>query len=466
MKHLLAQSIVAGYAIGLSTQKVLWIPNCGDTVGALPAGMGDTFGAMNLAVKDINTIFAGTTYTVAYVPLTARASWSYSVSAGETYLASPRNLAACTLRQGAEALENKVASTTTPYIANTQSSLRRQSPDPSLTSVIPAETDRIKEIAAINQHETTSGSSMSPTRLQNVVYWGQHGGQVHENELTAFCTKEAGIDIIILAFLFQYGNGQVIPTGFFGLSCIVTPSGEGEQCEGLAHAIETCRANGIKVLLSLGGASGQYSLSSDHEAVQIGQYLWHAYGNSVPESTPRPFGRTFVDGWDFNIEQNSGNAHYDSLIAALRSNFASDPNTRYFITGAPQCPIPEPNMGEIMAKAKFDYVWVQFYNNPECSVNRRINFQDWADLLKTTPSTGAKIFIGVPAHPHAANGFDSGAKYYLSPSRLASLVAQFRNEPAFGGIMLWAAGLSEANTENSCTYAQQAKSILNHGQPC
>ena len=49
---------------------------------------------------------------------------------------------------------------------------------------------------------------------QNVVYWGQNGGgTIENNDLAAYCTSSSGIDIIVLAFLYEYGNGNNIPSG-------------------------------------------------------------------------------------------------------------------------------------------------------------------------------------------------------------------------------------------------------------
>ena len=454
MKFLLASHFIACISVITAAacgQKVLWVANCGDTVGALPAGMGDTFKALNSAVvSDINSIYAGSTYTVAYAHPTTSASWSYTTRGGNRYLVSPTNSGVCTQHANVGGVFGA-----TTAVATTQSSSQRQ-----ITSV-PLSPTWATPVAAV-QTRTLTGTA--PDSAQNVVYWGQHGGGVPENELAAFCTREAGIDIIVLAFLFKYGNGNVIPSGSFGYSCTI---GEGQQCDSLAKAIETCKSNGIKVIVSLGGNAGDYSLSSKEEAEKIGQNLWDAYGNSNKTgSVPRPFGKTFVDGWDFNIEHNSGSKYYEFLIASLRSNFASDPGNKYLITGAPQCPIPEPNMGDIISRAKFDYLWVQFYNNHECSVNGGINYDDWTRTVANTPSANAKIFIGVPAHPHAANGQDSGAIYYLQPRKLARLVGQYRSDPAFGGIMIWAAGLSDANANNGCSYAQEAKRILTYGKVC
>ncbi|GFF38023.1 endochitinase [Aspergillus udagawae] len=303
---------------------------------------------------------------------------------------------------------------------------------------------------------------------QNVVYWGQNGGgTVENNDLAAYCTSTSGIDIIVLAFLYEYGNGNKIASGTIGQSCYISPSGQPQNCDALASAIKTCQSNGVKVILSLGGAVGAYSLSSQAEAETIGQNLWEAYGNTKGSgSVPRPFGSTFVNGWDFDIESYAGNNYYQYMIKKLRSNFASDPSNKYYITGAPQCPIPEPNMQVIVTNAQFDYLWVQFYNNPGCSVNGPINYDQWVSNLANTPSANAKIFIGVPASPLGATGTSSGAQYYLQPSALASLVAKYKNKPSFGGVMMWAAGFSDANVNNGCTYAQEAKRILTTGSTC
>ena len=302
---------------------------------------------------------------------------------------------------------------------------------------------------------------------QNAVYWGQNGGGIVENnDLAAYCTSSSGIDIVILAFLYQFGNSH-IASGTIGQSCYISLQGEPQNCDDLASAIATCRSNGVKIVLSLGGANGAYSLQSKSQAETIGQNLWDAYGNTAgSNNVPRPFGTNFVDGWDFDIESNAGNQYYQYMISALRSNFASDPNNTYRITGAPQCPIPEPNMGEIIAHAQFDYLWIQFYNNPSCSYPNSLNYKDWVSYISGTLSAHAEIFLGLPASPLAATGTDSGSQYYLSPNALASVINEFRNDPHFGGTMLWSAGFSDSNINGNCTYSQQAQEILLNGSPC
>lgn len=293
------------------------------------------------------------------------------------------------------------------------------------------------------------------------MYWGQNGGGTMENDdLAHYCTSDSGVDIIILSFLYEYGNGNLIPSGTIGQSCSISTNGEPLNCNQLGSAIETCQSHGINVILSLGGGDGAYSLQSRAEAETIGQNLWDAYGNTVRGTIPRPFGKAFVNGWDFDIEFNNGSQYYPFMISALRSNFESDPAHSYYITGAPQCFIPEPNMASMIQNAKFDQLWVQFYNNPSCSAPQSINYDKWVNLIQGGQSANADIFLGLPASPAAAG------VGYLNPGALAEEVEKHSGNPHWGGIMLWDAGFSDANVQDGCTFAQQGKNILNNGPPC
>lgn len=324
-------------------------------------------------------------------------------------------------------------------------------------------------------------SSRASTSGQTVVYWGQNGPDSAENnDLSTYCTATSGIDVLILAFLYEFGNGVTIPSGIIGESCYISTTGAGSECDDLAAAITTCQDAGVTVLLSIGGASGAYSLQSQEEAEEIGQYLWESYANSGNTTVERPFGDAFVNGWDFDIEVNDGSSqYYQYMISTLRSNFASDPDNTYLITGAPQCPIPEPNMGVIIGNSTFDRLWVQFYNNnngldnntyESCSLgfdgNAPFNFVQWADFLADTPSADAKLYIGAPASELASDGTDEGAIYYITPAQMQTLVAETEGNSSFGGIMLWDAGYSDANVNDGCTYAQEAYSILVTGEVC
>ncbi|OAR01566.1 hypothetical protein LLEC1_07121 [Akanthomyces lecanii] len=311
---------------------------------------------------------------------------------------------------------------------------------------------------------------------QNVVYWGQNGGgTIENNDLGAYCQSNSGIDVLVLAFLYQFGRDTTIPSGTIGQSCFISNAGQGQNCDSVTAAIAKCQSAGVKIILSLGGATSSYSLQSQAQAEQIGQYLWDSYGRSGNTTVQRPFGKNAVDGFDFDIEVNGGSSqYYQYMIAKLRQNFAKDSSKKYYITGAPQCPIPEPNMGEIISNSQFDYLFVQFYNNNNYTVpcalpingNAPFNYNNWTNFISTTPSKNAKIFIGVPASTLAANGSPGGATYYATPDQLATIVNDYKSDTHFGGIMMWSAGFSDSNVINGCTYAQEAKHILVNGGPC
>lgn len=55
-----------------------------------------------------------------------------------------------------------------------------------------------------------------------------------------------------------------------------------------------------------------------------------------------------------------------------------------------------------MLHGHIDEVYMQFYNNPECSAypGNNYNFNDWANLVRTQfANRNAKLFIGMPASP-------------------------------------------------------------------
>lgn len=293
---------------------------------------------------------------------------------------------------------------------------------------------------------------------QTVLYWGQNG----ETDLAKHCSSDLRADVIVLAFLHQFGNGNVLASGNIGTQCVISNTGEPSGCQSLANAIKTCQTNGVKIFLSLGGAVGEYSLTSEEEALKIGQNLWDAYGNSDSETVPRPFGSVYVNGWDFNIERVAGNEHYPALVKQLRHNFADDNANQYYLSSAPQCPIPDINVSDLINSVSFDYLWVQFYNNPACSKTGEINYDEWVSQVATAESADAKIFLGVPAAPLAA----SDATYYFGPQDLASLVSKYNSSPSFGGVMMWSAAHSDNNVSGGCTYAQQVSKILKTGSPC
>lgn len=147
------------------------------------------------------------------------------------------------------------------------------------------------------------------------------------------------------------------------------------------------------------------------------------------QSSSRPLGDAVLDGIDFDIEGGS-NQYWDELARAL-SNFSQQ--KKVYLAAAPQCPYPDAWLGGALGTGLFDYVWVQFYNNPPCQYsgnadNLKNSWNQWTSNL----SGSGQVFLGLPASPEAAG---SG---YIPPDVLTSQVLPaIKNSPKYGGVMLW-----------------------------
>lgn len=131
---------------------------------------------------------------------------------------------------------------------------------------------------------------------------------------------------------------------------------------------------------------------------------------------------------------------------------------QYILTGAPQCIVPDANMGNMIAAVKFDVIMTQFYNTAWCSARSWITanpnftdgnveapshfgYNDWTRFIVGTASSEAKLYIGVPGRA------DSDNDNYLNVTEITSLINAYYCDAHFGGIMIWEATSSENNTE-------------------
>ena len=101
-------------------------------------------------------------------------------------------------------------------------------------------------------------ASISNTNAGTItVYWGQNG---NEGSLADTCSS-GYYGIVNIAFLVVFGNNQ---TPRLNLAGHDDPTSSG--CTWLSDDIKACQDQGIKVLLSIGGASGSYTLISAEDA--------------------------------------------------------------------------------------------------------------------------------------------------------------------------------------------------------
>jgi chitinase len=193
------------------------------------------------------------------------------------------------------------------------------------------------------------------------------------------------------------------------------------SCPGIEPGIKACQAAGKKVLLSIGGgypANGY--LKTAASAKSFADFLWNAFGpyqqTWVNAGNPRPFGNASVDGFDFDIEatfqtnptdnggNNPENWGYDLMINELRSLYATSGGT-YYISGAPQCILPDAHLSAAIASSWFDFIFVQLYNTPSCSARAAVSgtstfpLTDWTAVVASSGNPNAKIYMGLVGSP-------------------------------------------------------------------
>lgn len=181
-------------------------------------------------------------------------------------------------------------------------------------------------------------------------------------------------------------------------------------------------------MLAIGGGIGNYSLASKADAENVATYLWNTYLGG--KSNSRPLGEASLDGIDFDIELGSVD-YYEDLVNYLVAY--SNRGRKVCITGAPQCPFPDAHLGKAINTGLFDYVWVQFYNNPPCqySSNNTDNIlNSWAKW--TTSIIAGKIFLGLPAATRVA-----GSGFIPANVLTSEILPVIKKSPKYGGVMLW-----------------------------
>jgi chitinase len=300
-----------------------------------------------------------------------------------------------------------------------------------------------------------------------VGYWGQNGygganpgdTEGYEPRLGDVCAGSS-YDVVVLAFMTSFisaRNGG-LPETNFSFHCETPIDGEHPfllACPEIAADIASCHAAGVKVLLSMGGASGAYGFTSDGEAETFAQTVWDMFLGG--DGAIRPFGDQSLDGVDLDIE-GGGPAGYAAFARRLRS-IMDEAGGAWLITAAPQCPFPDAHLGPAPGSAlgdaadAFDYLFVQFYNN-FCSGSSGAPFQEtFAQWSQLAASGGPRILVGLPATPEAAP-----AGGYVAPDALPALIDSVADDPAFAGVMLW--DVSFDRNSGDPTYGEIAAQAL------
>lgn len=314
---------------------------------------------------------------------------------------------------------------------------------------------------------TPSTYTFNATSADNVaVYYGTSPNS-KAGGLFDLCANP-NVDIVILSFVYDFFSAGGYPALDFGPACLEPNSAQAAAAPGLkdwsalAPQIAGCQQSGKKVLVSLGGYIANSSFANPLQAADFARRLWDLFGTGDGEDAElRPFGPSraiTVDGFDIDNEDHTTD-YYEVFASALRALFATDTSKTYYISAAPQCPIPDASISlPVMAQA--DFVWVQFYNNPSCNLDTNAfqeSFAAWSSSLMdiSTREGLPKLFVGIPSFAGAGAGYVDGAGLY---SRIVQ--ARELDVPNLGGIMLWEGTEAMDNVDqygvNYLSYAKDA----------
>lgn len=255
------------------------------------------------------------------------------------------------------------------------------------------------------------------------IYWGQSS---YEGTLTQTCAT-GKYSYVNIAFLNKFGDGRNPEINLAGHCNPQSTNG----CKILGDGIRYCQSRGIKVMLSIGGWEGSYSLASAEDAKNMAEFLWNGFLGGKSSSIARPFGNAILDGIDFNIERYS-TLYWDDLARCLKG-YSQPGEQVVYLSAAPQCPFPDRFLGNAIDTGLFDFVWVQFYNNPACQYrngntnNLMDSWNRWVSLVNN-----GRVFLGLPASRRA-----SGSGYIPTNVLTAQILPVIKRSSNYGGVMLW-----------------------------
>lgn len=249
------------------------------------------------------------------------------------------------------------------------------------------------------------------------AYWGQNAGG-NQQSLGEYCSLSP-VDIIILSFL---NNFPTLGLNFAN-QCSQTYGDGLLHCSQIGQDIKSCQNQGKIILLSLGGATGNYGFSSDSEALQFAGTLWNKFGGG--QDNERPFDDAVIDGFDFDIE-NKDQTGYPALAKQLQSYFASG-SKKFYLSAAPQCPYPDQSVGDLMSQVDLDFAFIQFYNN-YCSIDKQFNWDTWSQYAS---GKNIKLYLGIAGSPSSAG---SG---YVDLSSVQKTISSIKSDASFGGVSIW-----------------------------
>ncbi|KAJ3136374.1 hypothetical protein HK100_001751, partial [Physocladia obscura] len=307
--------------------------------------------------------------------------------------------------------------------------------------------------SATTTSSTSSNKTATPTAGKHFFgYWGQSndvgplglGTRPIDNDqqqysLASYCDLEY-YQTMNLAFLYAFGGGDghwaldlsslgryhVYPNGTSSTELNGDPI-DASVFTQVGNNITYCQSKGIKVILSIGGdMHSPYSFIQGDGAL-YGKIFYDAFlgGNGAH----RPFGSAVLDGLELDIEKTD--TYYTQEMISLIETVKAL-NSKVIFSAVPQCFLnginEDLNTGPVIKSNPefFDYIVIQYYNNPSCSYPFGFNFGIWTNV------TSVPLVIGLAGDPTSAitGGF-------LNAGQLQAVVDMVWNNTQFLGMSVY-----------------------------
>ncbi|MED6140528.1 hypothetical protein PIB30_094122 [Stylosanthes scabra] len=129
---------------------------------------------------------------------------------------------------------------------------------------------------------------------------------------------------------------------------------------------------------------------------------------------------TGIGNWDRTLQS------HQCILHAREKNLS---------TAVSQCSYPDHYLDKAIKTGLFDYVWVQFYNNPypPCQYsngNPKRLFEYWVTWTSSVLANNI-VLLGLPAAPHAA-----GSGFIAGEVVADEILLYVRESSSYGGVML------------------------------
>lgn len=367
-----------------------------------------------------------------------------------------------------QSLDAAVKSSTTASLT-TSTSTKHRAPSPHKSKKASATVSTLlRSTSKASSTPTATSTGFNAKATDNVaVYYGQTA-DTKAGGLLELCSSPS-VDVINVAFLYQFFGPGGYPTVGFGPSCGGSNSEQAAagatglvSCPTLGSEITQCQQQyGKVILLSMGGYLADSNFTSAGQATTFANTVWNLFGaGTALSSALRPFGNAIVDGFDIDNEDGLPQYYVDFATELRRLYVGAGGTRKFYLSAAPQCPRPDASIPEQLMQTLADFVFVQFYNNPSCnfdlgSAGFLASFKAWSDDL-AAQDDAPRLFIGTGAWAGAGSG-------YVPPADLAAAVAGARKLRVknLGGMMLWDGTEGLLNTDSSGrSYMQVAKAAL------